>query len=399
MSFALQEILTLVGRLDDAPGFDTPRERFRRFLTERVQDVDGVRALLAQCQESLGDQHARARHDLIVLLGVFLGFEVTFDGYEPPAGPPRPGGHWRSRRAARLLLDVRSEQTAGADIDDLAQTVGALTAAAPPDLEERWVGLCVTTPFYTARRRLEALLAERDVSQIRCVSVESLLWLGDMLTAHRLDHGDIVRILTSGPDSDFTIDLMRRMAQGAAVTSAATGVSAMNVAGPRDIATDAGSHLSIVDRVDRGREPDYWLASLAADETASPEEMLDFVIRGRHVLGVTDTGPFPLPVHVGDWVCFYIAGTGIVGHAQFDSLISDASTVIRGAGRFTAVFQLKNISIYDSPKRVAIESLGLQMPGHSPYDNGAVLAPISRADYEALTQGPPGQTRGRMIRE
>lgn len=401
MGFALQEILTLVGRLDDGPGFDTPRERFRRFLTERLTDVAGVRALLAQCQQGLGDQPARARHDLIVLLGVFLGFEVSFGGYEPPAGPPHLSGHWRSRRRARIVLDVRSEQTAAADVDELSRLVADLSASTPPDLDERWIGLCVTTPFYTARRHLESLLAQRPSSDIRCVSVESLLWLAEMATADRLTHNDVLRLLTSGPDSDFTIDLMRRMSASA---GAAPVAPESRPAQPAPVApvpqpaahTESGAHLSIVDRADRGRETDFWLASLVADETSSPEQLLDFVIRGRQLLGISDSGPFPMPVHEGDWVCFYIAGTGIVGHAQFDSLIPDASAVIRDAGRFTAVFQLMNVSIYDTPNRVSIESIGLQIPGRMPYDDGAVLAPISRRDYETLTADGPGSPRPRF---
>jgi len=402
MSFELQDILTLVGRLDETPGFDTPRERFRRFLTERVTDAAEVRSLLAQCQQALGDQHARARHDLIVLLGVFLGFEVTFGGYEAPGRPARLSGHWRSRRLARIIVDVRSEQTAGGDIDELAQTVHSMGADAPPDLEERWLGLCVTTPFYTARRRLEALLAQRTSNDIRCVTVESLLWLADMVTASRLEHTDVVRLLTSGPESDFTIDLMRRVSEGpkSAGHPAASEPNETDedTAPPSDSTpwTEPG-RLSIVENSGRPREAEYWLANLASDESASPEQMVDFVIRGRQVLGVTDSGPLPMPVRPGDSVCFYIAGTGIVGHAQFDNPIADGSAVIRGAGRFTAVFQLKNVTIYDVPHRVMLESLGLHVPTRSPYDNGAMLAPITRDDYDALTLGPPGHERGRFF--
>ena len=429
MRFALQDILTLVGRLDETPGFDAPRERFRRFLTERVTEVAELRSLLSQCQQALGDQHARARHDLIVMLGVFLGFEVTFGGYEAPGRPARLSGHWRSRRRARLIVDVRSEQTAGGDVDELAHTVASMGADAPPDLEERWIGLCVTTPFYTARRRLEALLAQRPGSDIRCVTVESLLWLADMVSSERLEHVDVLRLLTSGPDSDFTIDLMRRIAEGSAIAedgvdrslapkdppvasaplaaapvstvpvSTATASSAPVSSAPVSWAESA-SRLSIVENPDRGREPDYWLANLASDESASPEQMVDFVIRGRQVLGITDSGPLPMPVRAGDFVCFYIAGTGIVGHAQFDNEIADASAVIRDADRFTAVFQLKNVTVYDSAHRVMLESIGLHVPNRSPYDNGAMLAPITRDDYQALTLGPPGHERGRRsIRE
>jgi hypothetical protein len=36
MSITLNQIWALVGKLDDSPGDDTPRERFRRFLKENV---------------------------------------------------------------------------------------------------------------------------------------------------------------------------------------------------------------------------------------------------------------------------------------------------------------------------------------------------------------------------
>ena len=46
MNISLTDLLPLVGRLDAAPGFDTPRERFRRFLLEHVTDVPTARALI-----------------------------------------------------------------------------------------------------------------------------------------------------------------------------------------------------------------------------------------------------------------------------------------------------------------------------------------------------------------
>ena len=180
MKLDLPELLTLVGRLDDAPGLDAPRERFRRFLLEQVTGVAAIRSMLDQAHATLGDQHARARQDLILLLGRFLGFDVAFGSYEATAGSVRLEGHWRSRRRARIAIEVRSEQTADADVDSLARTVNALTASLPGDSGERWVGLCVTTPFYAAVRRLETQLAQRALHDIRCISLESLLWLADM---------------------------------------------------------------------------------------------------------------------------------------------------------------------------------------------------------------------------
>jgi hypothetical protein len=409
MSVALRDVLTLVGRLDDAPGVDTPRDRFRRFIDERVVDVASARDLLNQCQEALGDQHARARQDLVVVLGRFLGFEVMFGTYEPRT-TARVNGHWRSRRQARIVLDIRSEQTPEADVEELARTVAALTATAA-DGDERWVGLCVTTPFYAARRRLEALLGQRETRDIRCVTLDSLLWLAEMALSGRIEHADIVRLLTSGPDSDFMIDLMRRLTESAAPKSgtaaafypdaSATNVDAVAVeeaASPVTpppapplawpVSTD-GEHV---------RATGFWVAHLATDENASPELVLDSVIRRRQVLGVSDAGGFPPAARAGDWVCFYIQQSGVVGHAQLDGVISDATAIIRGARRFSAVFRLQHVGIYDVPSPVAPDSVIARLAARRPPNAlGAFLAAISRDDYELVTGAAVDASRANAI--
>ena len=56
MAITLNQILELVGKLDDATGNDTPRERFRRFLRENVRDIGQIgieRAGKACCSESV----------------------------------------------------------------------------------------------------------------------------------------------------------------------------------------------------------------------------------------------------------------------------------------------------------------------------------------------------------
>jgi len=55
-----EEILTLAGRLDDAPGFDTPRERFRRFLIDHAGDVRAFRKLIDAWLQSTSEQSRRA---------------------------------------------------------------------------------------------------------------------------------------------------------------------------------------------------------------------------------------------------------------------------------------------------------------------------------------------------
>ncbi len=77
MSITLNQILALVGKLDDSPGEDTPRERFRYFLKENVNEVCQVRDYIEECLRTSGDRYNRALQDLVNYLGHFLEFEVA----------------------------------------------------------------------------------------------------------------------------------------------------------------------------------------------------------------------------------------------------------------------------------------------------------------------------------
>jgi hypothetical protein len=386
MSLVLQEVLTLVGRLDDAPGLDTPRERFRRFIRERVTTVAIIRDLLEQTQASLGDQYTRARQDLILLLGRLLGFEIAFGNYEHHDGTVRLEGHWRSRRHARIAIEVRSEQTPEADADSLARTLAALSGSIPADVGERWVGLCVTTPFYTSARRLDSHLAQRPSRDIRSISLDSLLWLAEMSVAGRVESADVLRLLTSGPDSDFMVDLMRRLTES-------SGGHDTTVVTPREetAAPDPPPRLSIVARPERDGEPRFWLVVLGEDEAATPEQQVDAVIGRRHLLGIGESASLHASAREGDWVCFLIPGTGVVGHGQLDSVISDPSAVIRGADRFSAVFRLRNLVLYDAPKVLLDDDIERRIWERVPRTvTTAVLSSLSRDEYERFTSGFEG---------
>ena len=93
MSITLNQILALVGKLDDSPGTDTPRERFRHFLKENVNEVGQVRDYIEECLRTSGDQYNRALQDLVNYLGRLLEFEVTFGRYQGVQGQIGFDGH------------------------------------------------------------------------------------------------------------------------------------------------------------------------------------------------------------------------------------------------------------------------------------------------------------------
>jgi hypothetical protein len=364
MSITLNEILALVGRLDDSPGFDTPRERFRRFLLERVTDAGVARSLIDQSQRALGEQHQRALQDAIVVLGRFLGFETVFGTDQRVAGGARYGGQWRSRRRLAIVLEVCTDQTPRSDVEELSRSLSAVSAPSQPDV--RHVGLCIVTPMYGGRARLEEALLEKPQPDLRVVSIRSLLWLADMVSAERLQHHEILRLFTSGVGLDFIVDLMERLA-----------------AGGQD---DRGSRALVQAVSPPARsEAAHWVATIGHDETATPEQFVESVIRGRQILGVTDVWAANGPAGAGDWICFCVHGKGTVGHARVDSIISGAG-LIRGSHRFTAVFRLKNVEIYDAPIGLSPETERKRLGERSQAeDRGPFLASVSPEEFAELT--------------
>lgn len=212
MHAILHDVLASIGPLDDRAGADTPRRRFHRLIDEQATDVRRAAELLSQCQERLGRQHACARQDLVVKLGEFLGFQPEYGACAPAHDPPETSGRWRSPAGPIVLLDVRSERTAGDNAETLARAVDAMSSHTGPG-GPRPAGLVVVTPFYMSRAPLDAWLSRHQRSDIRCVSLDSLLWLAEARTASQLPHEEVLRLLTTGPDADFMIALARRLSR------------------------------------------------------------------------------------------------------------------------------------------------------------------------------------------
>jgi hypothetical protein len=360
LGITVGQLLTLVGHLDDTPGFDTPRERFRRFLIERVTDARVARGFVEQCQRSIGEQYHRAVQDGIVLLGRFLGFETEFGAYQRLAGAVKFDGQWRSRRRLHVVLEVRTDQTPRPDLETLSRSLAALTLTTHLEADARRIGLCVVTPLY-AGRRLEDAAAAEGQHDLRVVSSRSLLWLADMVEAGRLKHEDIVRLLTPGSSVESLIDLLERLAEGEVqMPLALTGA-------PRT-------------------ESEFWVGVIVGDAMSTPEQIVESVIAKRQVLGATFVGGLQGSVRSDNWVCFYVPGKGVVGHAQVAMLLEDRAEVIRESNRFSRLLRLKNIELYDSPVPMDLVtelhlSAGLRELGAA----GTALAPLTKQEFLKCT--------------
>jgi hypothetical protein len=362
MSISLAELLPLVGRLDDEPGFDTPRERFRRFLLERATHLPTIHALVEECQRSVGEQHHRVLQDLIVVVGRALRFAITFGAYEGAADDANTYGQWRSPGVLDVVVQLETDHTS-ATLEPLARALAASRTAGG----ESTIGLCVVARQSAARGKLGKLIANGQFPDIRVVSVKSLLTLAAHAAAERVSHAEVVELLRTSAALDFMIDLMTRPgAVGPANESAADTRSRSDVGEPR---------------------PAFWVATITGDATVTPDRWLASVIAERHMLAVWDGEDGQSRGSPGDWVCFFLANKGIVGHAQLAYIVEDGASVVRHGEKFGQVYHLAHVTLYERPVVQALRAgrpFALPSSPAAPHA-GSSLAPIARQDFMALT--------------
>jgi hypothetical protein len=362
MSITLLELLMLVGRLDDEPGFDTARERYRRFLLEHVSTIPIYRAFVDQCQHALDEQQHRALQDLVVLLGRFLGLETKFGSYGPGTGSCE--GLWRSRGRLDVHLDVRTAQTGGADLENLSRR---LIAPASGGTSARSIGLCVTLPLYPNRSRLDETLAAGSHPTVRIASLRSLIELAVMVDAGSIGHQDVVNLLDTSNGLDFVIGLIQRVAPAPCT----------------DTHTSAQS---------READPGFWLATVTGDPAIDPEQFLERVIGRRQIFGVS--GTLDGAASPGDWICFYIPEKGVVGRAQVGWIVTERSG-LRDAHQYCQMFRLDKVDLHvNAPIHPDFEAQLRLRAARATIGPAPSLLRISQRDFVALTTSEAERIRG-----
>ncbi|MBS1819249.1 MAG: hypothetical protein JSU08_15045 [Acidobacteria bacterium] len=366
MRLFLSDALALVGRLSDKPAGDSPRVRFRRFLSSWPGRVADLHALIDDGQRAADEQSQRALTDLVVTIGRHLGFSVTYGVYGRAGGAVRFDGAWRLPGEARVVLEVRTDRTRPYSPDDLARTMAALPDAPPTSAGEQTTGLCISVRLH-GRRRASDLAAEGQArpGMPRVLPVHAVLMLAERVEEQRLTPTQALELLLGADDHSRVAELLAQAPR------------------PAEPA-DATPHLSLVPKEE---PPDYWIATVPPETHTSPEQFVEAVVRGRQLLGVSAIGIFPATAHPGDWVCFYLAGTGVVGHARLSGELERGRARLRGADRYAAVFALSDVELYDAPRSLDTGSPAQRLATRTLFDaEGPFLTPISAGEFASLTR-------------
>lgn len=213
-ALSLDEIIALVGKLDDTPGEDTGRERFRAYLKENVTHPGELRHLISQSRGRASEQKTRAFRDLIIHLGQLLGFEVVYSPYEWLPGQIGYDGHWTSSWGLNVVIEIKTRETFVNRHPSLVRCVEDLIAQGKIPNWNLALGLYIIGhPDFQVNHLEKVILDEVQAHPIRITSLDSLFTLADMLSRKVLSHQDILTLLrSSSPSADWLVELVSRLA-------------------------------------------------------------------------------------------------------------------------------------------------------------------------------------------
>ncbi len=213
ITLTLNEMLDFVGKLDDTEGNETPRERFRRFLQQKVCEVGQIQVYVEECLRNSGDQYNRALQDMVNHIGSILGFDVTFGRYQGIRGKIGFDGHWKSPAGFHIVIEVKTTDAYAIKTATLVGYVDELISEKSVSSWDYALGLYVVGRSDSELRQLEnAIMVEKRTNQLRIISTKSLLSLVEMMNEYKVAHEEILALLRpSGPKIDPIVDLMARL--------------------------------------------------------------------------------------------------------------------------------------------------------------------------------------------
>ena len=293
-AISLQQILNLVGKLDDSSGIETPSERFRSFLKHNVQEVGQIRDYIQECLRSTGDQYNRALQDLVNHLGSLLGFKVQFGRYHGIKGKIGFDGHWKSPLDYHLVVEVKTTEAYAIKTSTLVGYVDELISEKKILAWDKALGLYVVgRPDQDIGQLENAIIAEKRMKQLRTVSIESLLSLTEMMKEYEVNHEDILAILLpSGPKVDPVVELMTRI-----------------LAPPPE-------QPPVVEPPTETGEANYWLTPVRSESGLAAEQVIQTLVEQEQIYAFGERTPGRKHLKPGDWLCFHASGKGVIAHSK-----------------------------------------------------------------------------------
>lgn len=338
MNFTLNQILTLVGKLDDSPGEQTSSKRFRTFLRENIKEIAVVRDYIEECLRSKDDQYNRALQDLVNYVGEFLGFQVEYGRYRGVQGEIGFDGHWISPTGFHVVIEVKTTEVYAVKTSTLVGYINELISNRSVPSWEEVIGLYVIgRPNPEIKTLINGIVAERRNDQLRVISSNALVSMAELINDYDISHDDILQVVKpSGPSIDAIADLMARL----------TAQRVMPAAPLEPMSEPMSEEPQI------GESTNYWLTPVGSDEVATADEVIKTLVGEQNVYAFGERTPGRKRIKPGDWIAFYSTGKGVVAHAKVSSFPAKGTNLkkIRHPEDYPWVFQLSEPTLYlDKP--------------------------------------------------
>ena len=339
--------MNLVGKLDDKPGDQTPRERFRKYLSTNVRDLGQYRDYVKSCLDNKGDQYNRALQDLINHLGSLMGFEVIFGRYKGISGEIGFDGIWKSKNEFHIVIEVKTTEVYAIKTATLLGYINGLISEKKIPKAKDVLGLYVIGRPNPDLRQLEnSIVAEGKENLLRIISTNSLISLAEIMTEYEVTHEDALAILRpSGPNVDQVLDLMTRLV--------VNPIPKEMIA--EEKTDEKGKILELIPLDTFG--PNYWLAPVRSDEKQTAEECIKNLVGEEKVFAYGERTPGRKFLKPGDWICFYATGKGAIGHAKVLSKPEKKPhPKVLDPEKYPWTFRLEEVKLYlDDPKIIDAE--------------------------------------------
>lgn len=412
--FTLDQILGLVGTLDDSPGGDTPRERFRVFLRDSVDSVGTVRDYVEACTKHKGSQYDHALQDLVNHAGALIGFDVEFGRYKGVTNDIGHDGLWRWNDFS-IVVEVKTTDAFSIQTATVVGYVDKLISKGAVADWDRAMGLYVFGRTDSQLKQLaNSVVAEKRTHQLRIATVDDVLSLAELVQDGHTSADEAVALLK--PDGVFvadTVKLLARIAARAAdpQTDEPTIAQAAAISGP--VAADEPESVTAGRRlptsVPTNSKPaavnatgHTYLMTPVSDEgeTTAKAAIAALLNSGWYVFA--DKTPGLKRLKPGDRICFYEAGVGIVAEAEVASVPERkppaAKGIARNLDKFPWSFRLANPRLFfgtpiaiDADLRAKLDAFATRDPSRvwSWFVQGTTV--VTEHDFAILTgKSAPG---------
>lgn len=372
MLFTLDQILGLVGTLDDAPGNDTPRERFRTFLRDSVGAIGSVRDYVEACTKNKGPQYDHALQDLVNHIGALIGFNVEYGRYRGVTNDIGHDGLWRWNDFS-IVVEVKTTDAFSIQTATVTGYVDKLISRGTIPNWDHAMGLYVFGRTDSQLKQLaNSVVAEKRTHQLRIATVDDVLSLVELVQEGHITADEAVALLK--PGGVFvadTVKLLARIAARATDPQADEPMSAKTITAINDsVATFESDPVTPVPAVPTptvtklkpvavaATERMYLLTPVSEGaETTAKGAIAGLLNAGWYVFG--DKTPGRKRLKPGDRICFYESGVGVVAEAEVASVPERkppaAKGIVKNLEEFPWSFRLTNARFFfDVP--VAIDA-------------------------------------------